>query len=130
VINEDERIVTELGVAVATEAGLARLGDRMENAVWSVMRTKMWTIATACLLSAAIGGGAMLLAFKIWPHRLAGAFDLPRVEDNRLVTLNAVGATLVVKQSKGTTYIYFTGSNVRPLAGQTRKGMNYLYIEP
>jgi hypothetical protein len=123
------RLAESGGAPVATEAGLARLGDRVEATAWSVGSMKVATVLVACLLSVLIGGGIVLLGLKLWPEKMAGVLRLPREIDSRIEVLEKVGATLHVEQKEGTVYVYVTGENP-PKAGQTRKGFNYLYIQP
>ena len=123
------RLVEHGGAAVATEAGLARLGNRFENTAWSLARLRIGTIALACLLSSGIGAGGVALAFKFWGASLAGFFDLPRATDVRLGILKDIGAVLEVEQRQGTTYLYFKGQ-MQPAAQQTKNGTNFLYFKP
>lgn len=123
------RLVETGGAAVATEASMARLGDRFESTAWSLARLRVGTILFACLLSFGIGAGGVAVAFKIWGTSLAGWFDLPRATDARLGMLDEVGAVLQVKRQKGMTYVYFDGQ-MQPAAGQTRDGTNFLYFKP
>jgi hypothetical protein len=123
------RLAESGGGSVATEEGLARLGDRVEATAWSVANMKVTTVLVACLLSVLIGGGIVLLGLTLWPEKVAGVLRLPREIDSRIEVLERVGATLHVEQKEGTVYVYVTGENP-PKAGQTRKGFNYLYIQP
>jgi hypothetical protein len=129
IVGQPVRLVEHGGATVATEAGLARLGDRFDDTAWSLARLRIGTVLLACLLSLGIGAGGVVVAFRIWPQSLAGLFNLPRAIDDRLVTLSAIGATLHVKDTKGTTYVYFDGE-LQPNSGQTKNGMNYLYFKP
>jgi hypothetical protein len=129
IVGQPVRLVEHGGAAVATEAGMSRLGDRFDDTAWSLARLRIGTVWLACLLSLGIGAGGVLLAFKIWPQSLAGVFDLPRATDDRLVTLSAIGATLHVKEAKGTTYVYFDGE-LQPNSGQAKSGRNYLCFKP
>lgn len=122
------RLVEQGGAAVATEAGLARLGDRFEHTAWSLARLRIGTVLLACMLFLATGAGGVAVAFKLWGPSLAGVFNLPRADDARLITLADFGAVLHVEKQKGTAYVYFDGS-VQPSAGQTKDGMNYLYFK-
>jgi hypothetical protein len=127
-------MVTDDGVGVATAADMARLGDRVHDVLWSILRLKWHTVIVAFLLFFATGTGATVVAFKMWPERLAPFFDLPKVgvpvTDPRLVTLDNLGADFVVKTGPdGTTYIYFDGK-MQPLAGKTNDGLNFLYFKP
>ncbi len=123
------RLVEAGGAAVATEAGMARLGDRLENTAWSLLHQKVRNVVLSCVLCLALGAGMVLAGFKLWPHPLAQIFDLPRATDARLVTLSTIGATLHVEEAKGTIYVYFDGQP-QPYSGQTKGGMNYLYFKP
>ena len=122
------RLAQAGGAQIATEAGLARLGDRFEVTAWSLARLRVGTVLLACLLSLGIGAGGMALSFKLWGASLAGVFDLPRAGDARLTTLGEFGAVLHVEQQKGTTYVYIDG-DVQPASGQTKAGLNYLYFK-
>jgi hypothetical protein len=123
------RLAQAGGAQIATEAGLARLGDRFEVTAWSLARLRIGTIALACLLSSGIGAGGVALAFKFWGASLAGFFDLPRATDVRLGILKDIGAVLEVEQRQGTTYLYFKGQ-MQPAAQQTKNGTNFLYFKP
>jgi hypothetical protein len=128
------RMVTDDGVGVATAADMARLGDRVNDVLWSILRLKWHVVIFAFLLFFMAGTGTTLLAFKLWPERLAAVFNLPKVgvpvPDARLVSLDNLGANFVVKTGPdGTTYIYFEGK-LQPLAGKTNDDLNFLYFKP
>lgn len=123
------RLAEAGGSAVATEDGLARLGDRVEASAWSLARAKIQTIVLGWLLAAMIGGGGVLMVIKLRPSMVAGWCDIPRVEDDRLRALDSVGATLHVEPTKGKLYVWLSGSAIIR-SGESRDGVRYLYIEP
>jgi hypothetical protein len=122
------RLAQAGGAQVATEAGLARLGDRFEATAWSLARLRVGTIFLACLLSFGMGAGGVAVAFKLWSNSLADVFDLPRASDARLTTLGEFGAVLHVEQQKDTAYVYIDG-RVQPALGTSKGGKNYLYFQ-
>jgi hypothetical protein len=117
------------GAALATEAGLARLGDRFEEVAWTLLRLKVRNVILSCFLSSLLGALAVVAAFKLWPQPLADFFNTPRAIDARLLTLAQIDATLHVKEVKGVTYVYFDGQP-QPNSRQTKDGLNYLYFQP
>jgi hypothetical protein len=124
---QPSRYVDQGGAAIATEAGLARLGDRFDKTAWSLARLRIGTVLLACLLSFGMGAGGVMVAFKQWGTSLADVFNLPRADDARLNTLAEFGAVLRVEKQKGTVYLYFDG-DVQPSAGHGNK--NYLFFKP
>jgi len=126
--NQPVRLAQVGGAQVATEAGLARLGDRFEGTAWSLGRLRIGTIALACLLCLGIGAGSVAVSFKLWGASLAGLFDLPRSSDARLMALNEYGAVLHVERNKGEIDLYIDG-DVKPSTGRTNDGLNYIYFK-
>ena len=129
VAGQPVRLVERGGAALATESGLARLGDRVENSAWSVARLRVGTVVLACLLSAGLGAVSAALAFKFWGVSVAAASDLAPAGDSRLTILAGIGATLHVERKQDTTYVYFDGP-LQPAADKTREGLNFLYFRP
>ena len=123
------RLALESGAHVATEPGLARLGDRFDAITSTLMHLKVRNLFLSWVLCILIGGGSLLLAAKGWPVPTASFLNLLPAPDSRLVALNQSGAQLHVEKDKGVTYVYVTG-NVTPGAAKTPKGMNYLFIGP
>ena len=126
--NQPVRLAQEGGAKVATEAGLARLGDRIADALETLSTLRIGTIAFAVFLSCGAGCGTTALAFKLWPDLLANAINLPRATDARLRMLEGHGAELHVEESRGKTYVYFQGE-IGANTGQTKDGLNFLYFE-
>ena len=123
------RLATEGGAHVATEPGLARLGDRFDAITSTLMHLKVRNIFLSWMLCILIGGGALLLAAKSWPVPTASFLNLPPAPDPRVAALDQSGAQLHVEKDKGVTYVYITG-DVTHGAAKTPKGMNYLFIGP
>jgi len=125
--NQPLRLAQAGGAAVASEAGLARLGDRFEAITWTLMHLKVRNVILSFLLSFILGMGTVLGALKFHPQALAWLIGLSGVADVRLETLEQSGASLHVEQSEGVTCIYLLGE-VRVKHGQTDDGINYLYF--
>jgi hypothetical protein len=122
------KLVEHGGAAIATEIGLARLGDRMENTAWSLARMKTSTVLVACLLCSLLGAGSTVFIIKKWSGTSIGRYlGLSTPPDTRIALLDSIGATLRVKNEKETTYVYFTG-NRQPKNSRTESGVNYLYF--
>jgi hypothetical protein len=117
------------GRAVATEAGLARLGDRLEGVAWTLKNLKLGTFILACVLSIGLGAGGVALAFKMWAPALSNLFSLPRADDSRIEQLSKQGVVLHVKTGKGRTYVWLEGP-VQIGEAQGKDGLNYLYFSP
>ena len=126
--NQPVRLAQEGGARVATEAGLARLGDRIADGVRTVASLRIGTIILALAISFTAGIGVTALGFKIWGTSLAPLFDLPRAPDARLEDLSRYGAELHVQSDRGVTAICLKGDiDVRYL--QTKDGLRYLYFK-
>jgi hypothetical protein len=115
--------------AVATEAGLARLGDRLEGVAWTLKNQKLGTFILACVLSIGLGAGGVALAFKMWAPALSDLFSLPKADDGRIKELSKQGAVLHVETEKGRTYVWLEGP-VQIGEAQGKNGLNYLYFSP
>ncbi len=118
-----------VGNTPATKADIARLADRMDEEVWATKSMKMAAVSVACLFTALIGAGGVVISLKAWPQQAARVLRLPVASDRRLLTLLATGADLQVKTVKGVTYLYF-GGEVQPTAGQSKSGNAFLYFQP
>jgi hypothetical protein len=135
---------TSDGVTVATASDLARLGDRVEASIWEATFMKWGNVVISWFLFLLVGIGLTLLAIKLWPESISRALNLPPVEvpvevqvkvpvpvqDERITTLDQIGARLEVQKANGKTYVYFDTGGPEPLAGSTRDGRNYLYFQP
>ena len=110
------RLIERDGAGVATEAGLARLGNRLEETMWSVLYPKWCTVAAVWVLSVIAGGAGVWTWMQFNP-----------APDARILLLKRAGADLQVEAAEGTTYIYFKG-DLQPAAGKTRDGRHYLYF--
>ena len=128
IVGQPVRIVERGGAALATEAGLARLGDRLHNVAWSLGKLRIGTVVLACSLTFLAGIGGTALAFRIWGDSLSSAFHLPVATDPRLESLSNAGAELQVKAKDGTVFVYLQG-NVQASANRTSGGLNYLYFK-
>ena len=126
--NQPVRLAQEGGARVATEAGLARLGDRLADGIRTVASLRIGTIALALAVSFSAGIGATTLGFKLWGRSLASVFDLPRAPDARLEELNSYGAELHVEGDKVMTAIYLKG-DIDVRYAQTKDGLRYLYFK-
>jgi hypothetical protein len=108
------RLIERDGAGVATEAGLAMLGNRLEEAMWSVLYPRWWRVTAIWLVSVVIVGAGVWTWMKF-----------NHAPDARILLLKRAGADLQVEAAGGTTYIYFKG-DLQPAAGKTRDGRNYL----
>lgn len=126
--NQPVRLAQEGGATVATEASLARLGDRLADSVRTVASLRIGTIILALAISLSGGIGLTALGFKLWGRTLAPMFDLPRAPDARLEELNSYGAELHVEGDKGMTAIYLKG-DIDVRYAQTKDGLRYLYFK-
>jgi hypothetical protein len=131
--NQPLRLVTEGGTKVATSTDMARLGDRVEAVLDSILSIKWHNILLAFALFYLVGLGTTVVAFKIWPNELAAMFDLPKVvqPDPRIAILDKIGARLVVETNPkdNITYLYFKGK-IQPQAKVTGDGLNFFEVTP
>ena len=126
--NQPVRLAQEGGARVATEAGLARLGDRLADGVRTVASLRIGTIILALAICFTAGVGVTALGFKLWGTSLAPLFDLPRAPDDRLEVLYRYGGELHVEDDKGMTAIYLKG-DIDVRYAQTKNGLRYLYFK-
>jgi hypothetical protein len=121
-------LIEQGGSALATETGLARLGDRIENTAWSVAKMKLFNVLIACGLSAFFAASLLLATLKFGTPEIGRYLGLSAASDDRIKLLDGIGASLRVKNSEGTIYVYFKG-NLQPKTGHTDDGVNYLYFK-
>jgi hypothetical protein len=127
-----EQLVARIDVnmkSVATEEGLARLGDRFDRIAWALVRLKIGTVVLSWFLCLALGAAAVIGTAWVWPGSMSTAFRLPPAPDRRLVTLPEKGGTLRVQTTAdGTICLFFEG--VQPEAGRAKDGRHYLFFRP
>jgi hypothetical protein len=123
------RLAETGGAALATEAGVARGFDRLENKVWSLFRLKLFNVFLGCLMSAIIALGTGAISLKMRPEIFANTFNLPRAADARIVALNKAGMNLHVASQNDLIVIWVDGV-AHATAEQTNDGLNYLQVKP
>jgi hypothetical protein len=121
------RLAESGGAAVATESGLARLGDRFDEVASTLLHLKIRNILLSWLVCFSMGAGSLLACLMIWPQSTADFLRLPKAPDARLRLIDQTGASLRVSKDGEAVVVYFAGET-QPAAGQTKDGRNYLYF--
>jgi hypothetical protein len=110
------RLVERDGASVATEAGLAMLGNRLEDTMWLTLYPKWGKIAAVWLLSVILTGAGVWTGMKII-----------QPPDERVLLLERAGADLQVDVADNATRVFFNGE-IQPVIGKASDGRNYFFF--